>query len=1093
MSQTHKAILRMACMCLAMAATVGVRAQSAGFAPADLQEFRERVAGSRIMLSGGVVAPYQFTVDGSRLVDEKGIAADYAYSRTGPNTGTLTVLGDLVFDLPECFGQTRLELVFTSRFSGTGTIPPAFPGQAGCSAEFQIEGVSAPSFEDRSIDGLRLIENRTITRITLPEATGGDAPLVYSLSPSLPAGLTFDPATRVLSGTPTEAAPARTYTYTATDADGDTARLTFTIEVVADAAPRFEVRTIDARSFVVDEAITRITLPEATGGDAPLVYSLSPSLPAGLTFDPATRVLSGTPTEAAPARTYTYTATDADGDTARLTFTIEVVADAAPRFEVRTIDARSFVVDEAITRITLPEATGGDAPLVYSLSPSLPAGLTFDPATRVLSGTPTEAAPARTYTYTATDADGDTARLTFTIEVVADAAPRFEVRTIDVQSFVDDEAITSITLPEATGGDAPLVYSLSPSLPAGLTFDPATRVLSGTATAHFRKTTYTYTVTDADGDTDELTFAIVKSGTPSAPRNLRATPGDRHVSLQWTEPASDGGSPIVRYDYQVDDRPWKSTGGTETSYVVRELENGTTYTFRVRAVNAVSAASPGSESVSATESATPTAAGQEEVTKTITDTVEAVTAATAANIAANIGTRFSATRSGGSVVVVRGRTLDLGAGRTSSELPGAIGRGWDSLAQPGRAGETWSPGIDELLRSSAFELSLNAAEDGMETDAGAAQWTVWGRGDLQLFESRPDRGSTYDGDLKAGYLGIDARLDDRWLAGVAVSTTSAEADYDTGGGGSGESGRLEVTLTGVNPYLRYAADARSELWTILGGGWGEIENASAEATTRETSDMRMLMGAAGIRHALDPFESLDFAFLSDVGFARVETDDGLEAIDGLTVDTWRLRMGVEAAHTAELATGAAITSFVEVAGRFDGGEDDEEVGVEISPGFYLSDPILGLGVEVRGRLLALHTADSYKERGLSMTASLSPGSGGLGLSLSLSPRWGAPVGDAETLWRDHALERLDSGEGRRDSLSLDARVGYGLRAMNGLLTPFGELGLRDGDSRRMRVGAQFARRTTGVGTLDMELSGERRDGAWDEPEHRVDLIGRLRF
>ena len=591
---------------------------------------------------------------------------------------------------------------------------------------------------------------------------------------------------------------------------------------------------------------------------------------------------------------------------------------------------------------------------------------------------------------------------------------------------------------------------------------------------------------------DDVTVSVTDTATvPGPPRNLTATPRDRQVSLQWTEPASDGGSPIMRYDYQVDDRPWESTGGTETSYVVRNLVNGTTYAFRVRAVNAVSEESPGSESVSASDSATPT--GSEKVVEAVTETLEAVTAATAANITANIGTRFSATRSGGSVVVVGGRTLNLGSGPTSSEFPVAIGRNWDSLAKPARVDETWSLGMDDLLRSSAFEISLNAAEDDVDMGAGSTQWTVWGRGDLQYFESRPDRGSTYDGDLRAGYLGIDARLDDRWLAGLAASTTRAEADYGTGGNGTEESGRLKVTLTGVHPYVRYAADARNELWTILGAGQGEIENTSAGAMTRETSDMTMLMGAAGIRHSLDPIESLDLAFLSDVGFARVETDDGLEAIDGVTVDTWRIRMGVEAAHTAELESGAALTSFVEVAGRFDSGEGEDDVGVEISPGFYLSDPSMGLGVEIRGRILALHSAENYKERGVSMTASVSPRPDGLGLSLSLSPRWGAPTGDAETLWRDHTLDPLDSSEAERDSLSFDARVGYGLRAMNGLLTPFGEFGLRDQDSRQVRVGAQFTRRSTSVGTLSVELSGERRDSEWNDSEHRVGLIGRLRF
>ena len=55
--------------------------------------------------------------------------------------------------------------------------------------------------------------------------------------------------------------------------------------------------------------------------------------------------------------------------------------------------------------LTLPAATGGDGTLMYSLSPSPPAGLSFNTSTRKLSGTPTGSQAATTYTYTVTDSD----------------------------------------------------------------------------------------------------------------------------------------------------------------------------------------------------------------------------------------------------------------------------------------------------------------------------------------------------------------------------------------------------------------------------------------------------------------------------------------------------------------------------------------------------------------------------------------------------------------------------------------------------------------------------------------------------------------
>ena len=73
-----------------------------------------------------------------------------------------------------------------------------------------------------------LTEGVPMAPVTLPEAMGDDD-LTYSVSPMVP-GLSFNPSSRVLGGTPTVAG---TYpvTYTATSPDDDKASLTFTVEV----------------------------------------------------------------------------------------------------------------------------------------------------------------------------------------------------------------------------------------------------------------------------------------------------------------------------------------------------------------------------------------------------------------------------------------------------------------------------------------------------------------------------------------------------------------------------------------------------------------------------------------------------------------------------------------------------------------------------------------------------------------------------------------------------------------------------------------------------------------------------------------------
>ena len=81
---------------------------------------------------------------------------------------------------------------------------------------------------------------------------------------------------------------------------------------------------------------------------------------------------------------------------------------------------QTYTVGTAIDTLTLPEASGGNGELTYSLSPSV-SGLTFNATTRQLTGTPS-AAGTHAMTYTVTDEDGDTDTLAFTITVSAGTA-----------------------------------------------------------------------------------------------------------------------------------------------------------------------------------------------------------------------------------------------------------------------------------------------------------------------------------------------------------------------------------------------------------------------------------------------------------------------------------------------------------------------------------------------------------------------------------------------------------------------------------------------------------------------------------------------
>ena len=374
-------------------------------------------------------------------------------------------------------------------------------GTADYTIAYTITQDHDPTFGTSTITNKAYRQGTRITRVTLPAATSGNAPLTYSIFPTLPPGLSFNASNRRITGTPTGIQDATTYTYTVRDSDGDTDTLTFTIEV--EGVPYFGSETVADQSWAENSAITPLVLPPATRGDLPLTYSLTPALPAGLSFDASTRTISGTPTAMSSRRTYTYTAEDNDGDTDTLTFRIEVEADLVPTFGNASVAAQAWTKNVAITDLTIPAATSGNAPLTYSISPALPTGLTL--SGRVISGTPTVASATRQYTVTVMDSDDDTDTLSFN-GTVTNRVPTFGAATVADQSWVQNAAITDLTIPAATGGDPPLTYSISPALPRGMMFDESTRTISGIPRTSHGERTYTVSARDSEGDTAVISF-----------------------------------------------------------------------------------------------------------------------------------------------------------------------------------------------------------------------------------------------------------------------------------------------------------------------------------------------------------------------------------------------------------------------------------------------------------------------------------------------------------------------------------------------------------------------------------------------------------
>ena len=126
-------------------------------------------------------------------------------------------------------------------------------------------------------------------------------------------------------------------------------------------------------SFTTGAAIAPLS-PTVTDGAPITAYSVSPALPTGLSLNTGTGEITGTPVSATASATYTVTATNAVGIG---TFDISITVNlGSPVITYNT--PNTFAVG---TAISLPPISTGGAVESYSVSPSLPAGLSLDTTT----------------------------------------------------------------------------------------------------------------------------------------------------------------------------------------------------------------------------------------------------------------------------------------------------------------------------------------------------------------------------------------------------------------------------------------------------------------------------------------------------------------------------------------------------------------------------------------------------------------------------------------------------------------------------------------------------------------------------------------
>ena len=455
--------------------------------------------------------------------------------------------------------------------------------------------------------------------------------------------------------------------------------------------------------------------------------------------------------------------------------------------------------------------------------------------------------------------DHDGTRPTGQVVVTVTDVPEAPAAADDAAETAEDEPLVIDVLANDTDVDGDVLRIVSATAPAhGTATAGAGGVRYAPALNYHGQDSFDYTIADPGGLTDTATVTVTVLPVNDAPEAVGVVPeqlleeGGESLTLELSPYFTDVDGDVLTYAAESSNPAAAAvsvSGSTLTlSAVVR---GGSTVTVTAMDPDGLTATQVFAVSV-----------GDRFVREVLTDTLAALGRGHLSSVRQTVGRRLETGGADARRLTVAGQSLGPEAWERVGS--GSLARTHDllfraaTLQQRASAADMVGTSADPRLRqpggftsfggfSGDWDRALPATDVLMafgggdasaeEPTGGGPRWTVWGQGDLQTFRGTPESVKGYEGDLRTGYVGVDAQVTRQWLLGVAMARSGGAGTWRRGA----SAGELSTTLTRVHPYVRWA-DGDTAVWGVFGAGRGTATHVRTLTGLGESSPLSLGLG-----------------------------------------------------------------------------------------------------------------------------------------------------------------------------------------------------------------------------------------------------------